>query len=348
MAEKSFTLADLATLTQSKLVGDSQHIIKNVADLESANNEEASFLSNPRYTNTRYENAMQKSSAGVIFIAPTVSLVDGKNFLINEDPTLAFQKTIEAIRGESNMMTGFSGIHPTAVIHETCKIGKDVVICPNAVIDAETTIGDNTFVATGVYIGPNCTIGNDCIIHPNVSVSELCHIGNRVILQSGAVIGAAGFGYATDNQGKHTKLNHIGNVVIEDDVEVGANTTIDRARFTTTRIGRGTKIDNLVIVAHNVKIGQDNLIAGQSGIAGSTETGRCVVIAGQTGVDGHIKLCDGVIVSGKSGVTKSLTKPGPYGGFPAIPMKEHSRNLAYVRKISSLVQKIKKLEAKLS
>ncbi len=333
MEKKSFTLTELAKLTKTQLVGDGNHVITDIADLDSASSQEASFLSNPKYTPTRYETAMRNSKAGVIFIAPTVQTIEGKNFLIAEDPTRAFQEAIELFRGKSNQFTGFTGVHPTAVIHETCKLGKEVSVGPHAVIDAGTVIGDKTFIGAGSYVGPNCRLGSECTIHPHVTIREQSQIGNRVILQPGAVIGGCGFGYSTDKTGKHTKLNHIGNVVIEDDVEIGSNATIDRARFTSTVIGKGSKIDNLVTIAHNVRIGQDNLIAGQTGIAGSTKTGRCVVIAGQCGVNGHIEIASGVIVAAQSGVVKSLDKAGAYGGHPAIPLHEHNRNQVILKKL---------------
>lgn len=347
MTGKSITLDELAKLTNSRVVGNAQYAISNIADLESATELDASFLSNPKYTASRYEAAMRTSQAGVIFIAPSVQIVEGKNFLINDDPTRAFQETIEFFRGKSNQLTGFSGIHKTAVIHESCKLGQGITVGPNAVIDAETTIGDHTFIGAGTYIGPQCTLGRECTIHPHVTIREQCIIGNRVIIQPGAIIGGCGFGYSTDKYGKHTKLNHIGNVVIGDDVEIGSNTTVDRARFTSTVIGKGTKIDNLVTIAHNVHVGEDNLIAGQAGIAGSSKTGRCVVLAGQSGINGHITICDGVIISGRAGVYKSLDKPGAYGGLPAIPMAEYNKNLAMLRNIRTYVDTIKKLQSRL-
>jgi UDP-3-O-[3-hydroxymyristoyl] glucosamine N-acyltransferase len=347
MGKKSYNLAELAQLTNTRLIGDANHVITNIADLESATGHEASFLSNPKYTPTRYETAMRHSKAGVIFIAPSVQPIEGKNFLVAEDPTRSFQEAIELFRGKSNQLTGFTGIHATAVIHETCKLAEGVSVGPHAVIDAGTTIGAKSFIGAGTYIGPNCTIGTECTIHPHVTLREHTQIGNRVIIQPGAVIGGCGFGYSTDKNGKHTKLNHMGNVVIEDDVEIGSNATIDRARFTSTVIGRGSKIDNLVIVAHNVRIGQDNMIAGHTGIAGSTKTGRCVVIAGQCGVNGHIEIGSGVIVAGRSGVVKSLDKPGMYGGLPAIPLHEHNRNQVLQRNLGAMAETIKELKAKI-
>ncbi|HXF29348.1 MAG TPA: UDP-3-O-(3-hydroxymyristoyl)glucosamine N-acyltransferase, partial [Chlamydiales bacterium] len=196
-------------------------------------------------------------------------------------------------------------------------------------------------------IAPKVIIGENCTIHANVVIREGCHIGNRVVIQPGAIIGSCGFGFTTDANGVHTKLNQLGNVIVEDDVEIGANTTIDRSRFQSTRIGKGTKIDNLVQIGHGVKLGPYNLIIGQTGIAGSTETGSHVVLAGQVGVNGHIKLADGVMVAARSGVTKSLLKPGKYGGMPAIPLHEHNKIAVLQNNIERYVEELKELRKQL-
>lgn len=324
--KKSFTLAELASLTQSRLVGDPHHQITDVADLESATSSDASFLANPRY-----EKAMQQSEAGVVFIAPSTPLIPKRHFLVNENPSQAFQKTVEAFHGSKPVLSGFTEIHPTAVVHPTAKIAVGVTIGPHAVIDKGVSIGENTFIGSGCYIGPDSTVGKDCILHPRVVIRERCSVGNRVIIQPGAVIGSCGFGYLTQKDGKHSKLNQVGTVTIEDDVEIGANTTIDRARFKTTRIGRGSKIDNLVQIAHGVVVGEDNLLAAQTGVAGSTTTGRSVIAGGQVAIAGHITLGDGVILAGRAAVSKSLTHPGPYNGVPAVPLQEYNRTHAFLR-----------------
>ncbi len=347
MKDKFFTLADLAEFTQTRLVGNPGHIIRNVADLDSANEEDASFLARPAFgQSSRYEQAMLRSSAGVIFVHPDAPLPEGKNYLLSEDPSRSFQITLEALHGDREL-TGFKGIHPTAVIHETVRFGNNVSIGPYAVIDKEVIIGDSTHVGPGCYIGPGCTIGKNCIFHSHATIREQCQIGNDVILQPGAVIGSCGFGYTTSPEGRHLKLNQIGNVILEDDVEIGANTTIDRGRFKPTRIKKGTKIDNLVQIGHGVTVGEHNLIAAQSGIAGSSTTGRYVVLAGQCGVSGHIHLDDHVIMSAKSGVDKSI-KGGKYGGAPVMPMAEYNRMSVHLRHIEKYVQQIKDLEARLA
>lgn len=338
MKRKSFTLAELAVYTKSKLIGDPEHCISGVADLESAGVSDASFLSNPRY-----EGVMNNSQAGVIFVSPTATTLPKRNFLVNENPSRAFQETLEAFHGNSQNSSGFSGIHPSAVLHNTCKVGQNVSIGPHAVIDQHVSIGDNTIIGAGCYIGPHTIVGHDCLLYPHVTIRENCVIGNRVILQPGVVIGGCGYGYTTSAQGVHTKLNQVGNVVIEDDVEIGSNSTVDRARFKTTRIRRGTKIDNLVQIGHGVDVGEHNLIVAQTGIAGSTTTGRNVVMGGQVAVAGHLEIADGVVLTGRTGVSKSLTKAGPYGGAPAMPLSEYNRVSVLQRNIEKYITEIKAL-----
>lgn len=339
---KTFTLNELAKLTESTLVGNPDYQIHNVADLESATAHDASFLSNPNY-----EQMMQRSEAGVIFIDRKTKLVEGRNFLQCDNPSLAFQLLVDHLFQDARELTGFSGHHPSAVIHPTAKIGKDVEIGPFVVVDKNSVIGDRTKILAHVSIGPNCIIGEDCLIHAHVTVRERCTLGNRVIIQPGAVIGSCGFGYAQDKQGRHIKLNQVGTVTIEDDVEIGANACIDRSRFKTTRIKRGTKIDNLVQIAHGVEVGEDNIIVAQTGIAGSSKTGRWVMLGGQVAVAGHLKIGDKVMVAGCSGVSKSLPKAGKYGGIPAIPLTEYNRNAVQLRNIDKFIKYIQDLKNRL-
>ena len=337
----SFTLKELAQLTGARLIGNPDHVINGYADLESARSNEVSFLSNPKYTNTRYEKLLHSSNAGVLFIAPHINTEEKKNYLIHEDPSRAFQTTIEALREEIKQ-TGFEKIHASAVIHPTAKIGNGTIIGPNAVIDAEVQLGAYCSIGAGTYIGAQTKIGDNCTFYPNVTVRENCSIGNRVILQGGVVIGSCGFGYTTNDRGEHERLTHIGTVTLEDDVEIGANSSVDRARFTSTVVGKGTKIDSLVVIGHNVSVGRHNIICGQSALAGSSRTGNHVVIAGQCGIDGHIKLDDGVIITAKSGVTKSLPT-GRYGGIPAQPLDQHNRANVHIRNLDKYVTQIKEI-----
>lgn len=335
--KKHFTLEALATYTHCQLIGDPHHLISGVADLEIASSHEASFLSN-----LRYQQALKKSNAGVIFVDGKTPLPEGKNYLISDQPSRAFQQLVDALYPARQSPSGFKGIHPTAVIHETTELAEGVSIGPYSVIDENVKIGAGTFIGAHVYVGPETVIGEACLIHPHVVIREECLIGRNVVIQPGAVIGSCGFGYTTNKEGKHIKLNQIGNVVLEDDVEIGANTTIDRARFKNTKVGPGTKIDNLVQIGHGVNLGSDNIIVAQTGIAGSTSTGKYVVLAGQVAVAGHLHLSDHVTVAGKSGVTKSLPS-GKYGGVPAIPLQEYNRNQVFLRKIEVYIQQLKTL-----
>jgi len=342
-----YTLAELAKLTSSRLVGDPTYTIENVADLESATSRDASFLNKLPFGQTsRYEQLMRKSSAGVIFIAPDVGQLEARNYLIHEDPSRAFQTALEAFHQNSNTLTGFEGIHSTAVIHPTAKIGKDVHIGPHAVIDQNVTLGDRVHIGAGTFIGPHVHIGADSVIHPRVTIRENCILKERVVIQPGAVIGSCGFGYTTDKQGRHTKLNQVGNVILEEDVEVGANTTIDRSRFKSTRIARGTKVDNLVQIGHGAQLGEHNIIVAQTGISGSSKTGRHVIMGGQCGLTGHLELADGVILTARTGVDKSLPA-GKYGGAPCLPLSEHNRISVHVRNLAKTLERIKSLEARL-
>lgn len=336
-----YTLEELAQLTGSKLIGDPAHQITGVEDLETATSSDAAFLENPRY-----EKQMQASLAGVIFISPTFRTLPNKNYLLNENASLAFQQVIELFI--HSPQSGFSGIHPTAVIHEGAIIGKGVTVGPHAVIDRGATIGEGTFIAPHVSIGAEVSVGSDCYFHPHAIVREGCVIGNRVILQPGAVIGACGFGYFTDKKGQNYKLKQLGKVVIEDDVEIGANTTIDRARFKTTRIGKGSKVDNLVQIAHGVRLGKENLIASQTGIAGSTETGSNVIMGGQVGVAGHITITNNVALAARAAVSKTIDKSGIYSGLPAAPIKEFNLHFARLRSIGRLIERVQQLESKAS
>ncbi len=348
MQKKSFTLAELAELTQSQLIGDPTYLIFSVADLESAESRDASFLTKMPYGQvSRYEKAMQQSKAGVIFIHPSIVLMDHRNYLLNDDPSRAFQQVLELFNETEKELTGFKGIHPTAVIHPTCKIGQDVHIGPLVVIDQEVTIGDRTSIGAGSFIGAHTVIGMDCTLYARITIREKCLLGHRIVIQPGAVIGSCGFGYTMDKQGHHQKLGQFGTVIIDDDVEIGANTTIDRSRLKSTHIGRGTKIDNLVQIGHGVVLGEDNLIIAQVGISGSTQTGRHVVLAGQVGVTGHLKIGAGVIVAAQAGVEKSLPNAGKYGGKPARPLTEQNRNSVHVRRLEKYAQQIQDLEKRL-
>lgn len=348
-SKKKHTLAELSQLTEAQLVGDPNLEIYGVDSLESAGPEDASFFANPRYQET-----MRQSKAGVICVPLNTPVLEGKNFLLCENPSRAFQILIEVFLPREFQESGFSGIHPTAVIHPTARIGQDVHIGPYCVIDKGCVIGDRSRLISHVFIGAGSSVGTDCLLHAHASVRELCTLGNHVILQPGAVIGSCGFGYIPDEKGNYIKLEQVGGVTLEDHVEIGANTTVDRARFKTTRISRGTKIDNLVQIGHNVHLGPNNIIVAQTGISGSAKTGKNVIMGGQAGVVGHIEITDNVMIATRGGVSKSVTEPGKYGGGPLLSLADfnrqqvHLRNIvSYVKQIEVLEEKVKSLEEKL-
>jgi UDP-3-O-[3-hydroxymyristoyl] glucosamine N-acyltransferase len=312
-----------------------------VESLETASHEDASFLAN-----LRYKDAMLRSDAGVVFISPQIEeRPSNRNYLLANDPSVAFQKAVSLFLDSPYNKTGFEAIHPTAVIHPTAQIGKGVQIGPYVTIDHGVLIGDDTQIFSHVSIGAGVTIGKNCILHPHVTVRERCVLGNHVILQPGAVIGSCGFGFATNAQGQHIKLDQLGIVEIQDFVEIGANTTIDRARFKKTIVSQGTKIDNLVQIGHNVQLGPHNIIVAQTGISGSTKTGKYVILGGQCGVVGHLEIADGVMVASRGGISKSLPA-GKYSGAPVLPIHEYNRQQVHLRKIADYVKRIEELEKK--
>lgn len=344
----TLTLAQLAEITGATVVGDPSATIEGVADLSSATPSDISFLSPTQFEGSfkSYEKAMRKSKAGAIFVSKEVDLPSDKMFLVSADPSQSFQKTVELFHPQ--IKSGFDSVHPSAVIHPTAKIGTNVTVGPCAVIDRDVVIGEGTIIGAQVFVGAETKIGAGCILHPHSTVREGCTLGNRVQLQPGAVIGSCGFGYTTDANGIHTKIEQLGAVILEDDVEIGANTTIDRARFTKTIIRAGTKIDNLVQIAHGVEVGPSNLIVGQSGIAGSTKTGRNVVLAGQVAVNGHIELADQVMVAARSAVMKSLKKPGKYIGEPAVPYADFRRHFMHLLRLDRYAKRIAALETQIA
>jgi UDP-3-O-[3-hydroxymyristoyl] glucosamine N-acyltransferase len=339
----SYTLCELAEKTSTVLESHLEVLITGVADLESATPAEASFLANPRYL-----QQMHDSKAGVIVVSKETERRLEKNYLISENPSATFQQLIELFATQCPPITAFNGVHERAVVHPTAVLHASVSVGPNAVIDAGAVIGEGSFIGSNCYICPAVTIGKQCVIHPNVVIREGCMLGDRIVIQPGAVIGSCGFGFTTDKSGKHTKLNQLGKVIIDNDVEVGANTTIDRARFQATRIGEGTKIDNLVQIAHGVVIGKHSMVIAQTGIAGSTTIGNHVILAAKVGVNGHIKISDQVVVAACAGVTKSIRTPGRYAGMPVMPLGEYNRTSVMLRNIKEFVKELQEVKKQLT
>ncbi len=331
------TLQELAESVGGEAEGDARVRIKGVAGLKEAGAGEITFLANMKYIG---ELAATRASA--VIAAPGID-VGGRPCLRAKNPYFAFAKVLKLFVLKRKLPGGVMG---GAEVSPEAHVGQDAAIYPNVFVEAGAKIGDRSVLYPGVYVGEGSSIGADCIIYPNVVVREGVKIGDRVIIHGGTVIGGDGFGYATDG-GKHFKIPQIGGVVIEDDVEIGSNATIDRGALGDTIIRRGTKIDNLVQIAHNVVVGEDSIIVAQAGISGSTELGHHVVLAGQVGLVGHIKIGDGVQVGAQSGVMNDLEAGRIYTGSPAYPHMEFMRMQAALRKLPELRKRVLELEKKL-
>jgi len=331
------TVAQLSSLVAGVVDGDPDAVITGVAGIDSAREGDLTFLANPRYL-----PLFRKTSATAVIVPADFSEQSGVTVIRVADASLAFAQAVQALAPQA--VRHPQGIHERAVIDPAAVLEADVAVGAGAVIEAGARIGAGTVVYPGVYIGRDVQVGVGTIIYANVTVYERCIIGNGVIIHSGAVIGSDGFGYATV-KGIHYKIPQTGIVVLEDDVEIGANVTVDRARFDRTVIGRGTKIDNLVQIAHNVSIGEHCIFVSQSGVAGSATLGSHVTVAGQAGVAGHITLGDGAVVGGQSGVIKSFPAGSVVWGTPAQEMRATKKILAYTQRLPELVARIKQLEA---
>lgn len=312
--------------------------ITGFASLRDAESGELSFFYSPRYLQD-----FRNTKAGAVLVPLSFQEEHASILIKVKDPSAAFDCIIASLaKLEENRKK--PGIHPTALIAENVQLGHDVSIAPYAVIEEGAVIGDRSEIGAHAFIGAHTKIGEDVLLHSHVTVRERCLLGNRVILHPGVVIGACGFGYDSKT-GTHQKIPQIGIVQIDDDVEIGANTTIDRARFGRTHIGQGTKIDNLVQIAHNVVIGPHNIICSQVGISGSTRTGSYVTLAGQVGLSGHIEIGDKAIVGAQAGVSKNIPEKEIMIGAPAKPIKTWKENNFYIHNLGKLFERVKALEA---
>lgn len=340
----SKTLSDLANHVGGKVIGDGSVVIHKVSTIDQAGPGEISFLTNPRY-----QRLLSQCHASAVIVAPGVvsesDSIAALNFLETVDPYIAFAKILQLFSPTPQYS---SAISAAAHVDSSAVIAKGATIFPNVFIGARTRIGQDAVLFPGVFIGDNVEIGAASVLHPNVVVRDGCRVGERVILHAGVVIGSDGFGYAGSG-GDRIKILQVGIVVVEDDVEIGANTTVDRATLGQTVIGRGAKIDNLVQIAHNVVIGEHSVVAAQAGIAGSTRLGKNVTLAGQVGVVNHIQIGDGATIGPQSGVGQSVPAGALFSsGLTAAPHHEWLKVMVLLPQLPKLWSAVRSLEKQLA
>ena len=336
------TASELAKIVSGEIIGNNGEVITGANGLAEAKSGDVSFLGN-----SKYAHAAAATNAGVIFVAndADISQFNNKTLIKVKNPQYAFSMVLSIIDKE-RLASIENKIHASASISEKAVVGKDVYIGQNVVIEDGANIGDGTKLFPNVYIGKDSKVGKNCIFYPNVVIRENVKVGDRVILQPAVIIGGDGFGFATVDGVNH-KIPQIGRVVIGDDVEIGAHTAIDRAAVDVTKIGKGTKIDNFVMIAHNVQIGENCIIVAQTGIAGSTKIGNNVTIGAQVGIAGHIKIGNNVTISSQSGVSGDLRDGEIAGGNPITDLKQSIKIRATMRKLPEMYKDIIKIKEKL-
>jgi UDP-3-O-[3-hydroxymyristoyl] glucosamine N-acyltransferase len=331
------SLAELAQRVGATLQGDAAVLVSRVATLESAGPGAIAFLANRKY---RPQLASTRASA--VIVTPDMTGDTALPALVDPNPYAIFAKVAAILHPRPGVA---SGVHPSAVIDPHAKVAPTAAVAALAVVGAGAVVGERASIGAGTVVGAGASIGDDTVLHAHVTVYDHCVVGPRSVLHSGVVIGADGFGMARD-AGLWVKIPQVGGVRIADDVEVGANTTIDRGALDDTVIGEGVKLDNQIQVGHNVVIGDHTVIAGCTGISGSVTIGRDCMIGGGVGIVGHLSICDGVTISGFTFVTKSIVKPGTYtSGTPAMPHGEWLRNSAHLRHLDQIVRRVPKKNA---
>ncbi|MBN2711222.1 MAG: UDP-3-O-(3-hydroxymyristoyl)glucosamine N-acyltransferase [Planctomycetes bacterium] len=335
----SYTLAEVAEAIGGTVVGNEAAKVSSVASLGEAKEGDITFLANPKYT-----ERLQHTKATAAIVARNISSAPCSLVQV-DNPDLAFTKAVSFLLPPPPRPA--PGVHEKAVVAEGVKLGENVSIGACAIIEPGAEIGDGCAIYPNAYIGHDSKLGKDCVVYPGTVVYHRVQIGNRVILHANSVVGSDGFGYAW-NGSEHVKIPQVGIVVICDDVEIGACTTIDRARFGKTMIGPGTKLDNQIQIAHNVELGAKCAFAAQSGVSGSTTVGNGVLMGGQSGIAGHIDIGDGAIFSGKSGVTKSLPGGEHYSGYPARPHKVMIDEWRNVKALTRMRAKLRELEERIN
>ncbi len=330
-------LRELAERLGCELRGDGEVEVEGVAGIERAGPGDVTFLANPRYA-----SHLAGTRAGAVILSPghETSLPS----LVTDEPYHAVARAVGLLRPPSRPAPG---VHPSAHVDASAVLGPDVHVGALAVVGSGVRLGARSVVHPHVVLYDGVEVGEDCVLHSGVQVRERCRLGNRVVVQNGAVIGGDGFGFARDGGGRYQKLPQVGIVVIEDDVEIGALTAIDRAALGETRVGRGTKLDNLVQVGHSVTIGEDSVLAGQVGVAGSSRIGSRVTLAGQVGVAGHLTIGDGVVATAQTGIPSSVEKGAVVSGYPAIENRAWLKASAVFARLPELQKRLRELERKI-
>jgi UDP-3-O-[3-hydroxymyristoyl] glucosamine N-acyltransferase len=334
---RKITLGELARLLEGDLAGDPGYEVSGVAPLDIARPDQVSFLSDQKYA-----HSLGSTKAGAVIVSRETTAA-GMNFIHVDNPYLGFAMAMEIFYAEPYVATGISAL---AYVHPDARIGDQGSVHPFVVVREDAQIGDGVTLMPGVFVGPGASVGSGSVLHPNVVLEWGVRVGAQVVIHAGTVIGSDGFGFAKDGA-EYRKIHHTGTVRIEDRVEIGAGCCIDRAVFGETVIGEGSKLDNLVHVAHNVTIGRNCALAGQVGLAGSVFLDDGVSMGGQSGVGGHLKVgCDAVIL-GRSGVTRNLPGGSRVAGFPAMESGHWWRSTAHFGKLDDLRRRVAKLESEL-
>lgn len=332
----SRTLESIAREIGGTVEGDGGCQITGVASVEDAKSGQITFIADEKYL-----KFLDRTQASALIVPEKFDIKTDRNLIRTKNAVRSFSRVVEIFFPPTPAIE--KGIHPTAVIEANVRLGEDVRIGAHVFIGENAVVGDRTVIMPGSVVEASVTIGSDVILSARACIKTRCVLGDRVIIHSGAVIGSDGFGFTVEN-GKYVKIPQVGIVVIEDDVEIGANTTVDRATLGVTRIGRGTKIDNLVQVAHNCTIGENTVIAGQAGLSGSTHVGSNVQIGGQAGFGGHTKVGDGAIVGAQAGVIKDVPEKAFVFGAPARPKGEEGRILASMARLPEMIKEMKALK----
>jgi UDP-3-O-[3-hydroxymyristoyl] glucosamine N-acyltransferase len=340
------SLAVLADLVGGCVSGDPSTSISGVAPLDVAGSEQISFLANPKF-----KSKLEGCRAAAVIVHPSLQGCVELPLLLVDNPYLAFAKILTFFTVPQHVG---QGVQPGAYVHPDAVVGENVTISPGCFVGAGAKVGDHTHLHPNVVLEANVIVGGGCVLHANSTVREQCVLGDRVILQPGAIIGSDGFGFAPDGQ-SYFKIPQVGHVVIEDDVEVGACSCVDRGTLGETRVARGTKIDNLVQVAHNVHIGEDTILVSQVGIAGSTIIGKHCTFGGQSAVAGHIRIGDNVTLAGRGGISNNVEGSQTLAGLPAMPHRDWLKATMTVphlpemrRELKQLKKQVEELQHKLS